>query len=145
MKNLLFLAIILGSLSLNAQPGPAYKHKKEPNHKELLKELTPQQRAEVLSKRMVLQLDLDDKQQKQVASLLLERESNRPLERPDRETIKDMSAEQRFDLMNNKLDEKIDFNRSLKTILTEAQWTKWKEGQERKNKGRKRAHAAIKR
>ena len=144
MKNLVILAILLGSFSLIAQPKDAHQFKRDKHPKELLKDLSPQQRAEILSKRMVLQLDLSDKQQEQVADLILEREARRPEDRPSRKEMEALSKEERFRLMNEKLDDRIQFNRELKGVLTEAQWTKWNESQELKNRGRKAMRRTMK-
>ena len=145
MKNLLIVAILLGSFGLNAQPNTGHHQKRDKHPKELLKDLTPEQRAEIFSKKMVLHLDLTDKQQEQVAALLLEREANRPDDRPSKKEIKELAAEQRFQLMNEKLDNKIEFNRQLKTILTEAQWTKWNEVQDHKKNRRMAMKTRMKR
>lgn len=145
MKNLVILAILLGSFSLSAQPKNAHQFNPDKQAKELLKDLSPQQRAVILSKKMVLQLDLSDKQQEQVADLILEREANRLEDRPGRKEMETLSSEERFRLINKKLDDRIQFKRELKAVLTEAQWTKWNESLELKNRGRKAIHHTMKR
>lgn len=118
MKHWILTALLLGGLSLSAQQGPGHRQQQE--------RLSPAQAAELQSKRMTLALNLDDRQQSQVQSLLEQemqwRQENRPARR-DSTAAPDPGK--RFEHMNARMDRQIAMQRNLKEILTAAQFEKW--------------------
>jgi hypothetical protein len=126
MKKLLTLCMILLASGVIAQRNP---HRGE-MHK-VQKELTPEQRATLQSKKMVLALELDAQQQRQVESLLKARfETRSKMRDARRETARDstkrLSPEERFARMNALLDREIAFQNEMKNILNESQFEQWK-------------------
>jgi Spy/CpxP family protein refolding chaperone len=119
MKNLLIIIMLLGSLGLTAQNKS--KSKKE-HKKELRENLTPEQRADLLSKKMTLELDLTDAQQKKVKQLFVDFGNNKPA---NRETRKNMTSEAKYAAKNAQLDRRIKMQRELKKILTPEQFETW--------------------
>jgi|SRR5690554_1890265 len=119
MKNLLIIIMLLGSLGLTAQNKS--KSKKE-HKKELRGNFTPEQRADLFSKMMTLELDLTDAQQKKVKQLFVDFGNNKPA---NRETRKNMTSEAKYAAKNAQLDRRIKMQRELKKILTPEQFDTW--------------------
>lgn len=129
MKNLLIIIMLLGTFGITAQNKA--KGKKE-HRKELRENLSPEQRAELHSKKMTLDLDLTNAQQKKVKQLFLDLENNKPT---DSKSKKEMTPEAKYSAKNAQLDRRIRMKREFKKILTPEQFEKW-EG----SKFEKRSH-----
>ena len=126
MKKILTLSLLLLTLGATAQ--------QRGHHREAQKALTglsPEQRATLQSKKMVLALDLDTRQQQQVQSLLKKRfETREKMRATQRESTRDSSkrltSEERYTRMNSHLDREIAFQQEMKNILSETQFEQWK-------------------
>jgi periplasmic protein CpxP/Spy len=137
MKKMVIILITLIGTSVFAQPGPEHRpaHKKEMQEK--MKDLTPQQRAELKTKEMTLHLDLNEGQQIKIQKLNEALETKRDVFRKDRESEKELSKDALFEHKSAVLDEQINQKQQLKTILTEDQFAKWeKQEMHRKGNGR---------
>lgn len=135
MKKVLIIIALLAGFTSVAQWGE--RHSQE---RMSLKDLTPEQRATLSSKRLAMALDLSDAQQRQVKELHLQRtmERNSRMEegRKTGEASRTMaSPDERFERLNARLDQQLAYRASLKKILTEAQYTTWDEM--RKHRGKK--------
>jgi len=84
---------------------------------------------------MTLQLDLSETQQAEVYELILETTVKKRAQRANRPEGKP-SKEQHFEMQNKMLDNKIAFNKSIKAILNDAQYTLWKQQNQKKMKKR---------
>ena len=136
MKKILSFSLLLMTLGAMAQQRPHHRQTQK-----AFKELSPEQRATLQSKKMVLALDLDTRQQQQVESLLKKRfETREKMRAAHRETAADSSkpltADQRYTWMNAHLDREIAFQQEMKNILTEPQFEHWK----KRHGAKKRAH-----
>ena len=106
--------------------------------------LSPEQQAELQVKKMTLDLDLDTKQQNEIKSILLEQNKKRAakiaeLKDKKKQGVK-LSADEKFDLKNNMLDEKIEHKARMKKILKPEKFQKWEQHQEnRKEKMSKKS------
>ena len=132
MKNLFLSLIALITFTIQAQV------RKQDN------QLTTEQRIELQVKKMTLDLDLNEKQQKDVKVLLTSKAKKMDAEKAKRAEMKEqkktLSAEEKFELKNKMLDEKIAFKAEMKKILNEKQMQKWEENQkEREEKMQSRA------
>lgn len=111
--------------------------------KHLREHFKPEQRAELQAKRMTLALDLNEKQQKEVQTLLLEngkaRAEYRRQHMADWHAGKKLSTDEKFALKSKMLDDRIAMNSSMKKILTDKQFEKF--GEMKTN----RQHEAAKR
>ena len=142
MKKLLYLVIALLSLQAMAQDRP--QQKRHPRM-ESLKKLSPEQMAELQTKRLTLDLDLTDAQQKEVLKINLERSKTLKAKMDEREKkvesgeAKQLKDEERYELMNDKLDKQIEYKRQMKSILTPDQYKKWENLREEKMKRAKHA------
>jgi len=105
--------------------------------------LTPEQRTELYVKNMAMKLDLNDKQQKQFKALMLEQNQKREAARKDRqnrkEELKNLTADERFKMQNEAMDEEMAFRKKMKKILSEDQYEKWEALHERR-KDKMKAH-----
>ena len=140
MKKILTLSLLLLAVGAMAQHFP--------HRGGMHKELSPEQRATLQSKKMVLALALDAQQQKQVESLLKDRfETRAKMRNSHREAARDsskrLSPEERYSRMNTHLDQEIAFQNEMKNILNESQFDQWRKRHNAKKRGhqqRRREH-----
>ena len=128
MKKVLIICLALLTFSLQAQPGNnggKQRGERKMNY-------TPEQIAELKTKKMVLHLDLTVQQEKKVYALMLEKANQRKIRREENKTKdnKEMSFERRKGMLEDRIEEK----KELKTILTKEQFEKWETNMKRKNK-----------
>ncbi|MCB0465693.1 MAG: hypothetical protein KDC78_08490 [Aequorivita sp.] len=127
MKKVLIIFMALATFALNAQNKNA---ERKENRKEMKANLTPEQRADLKTKKMTLALDLTISQQQKVKQLILKAENEKP-ERP--ENWKEMTDTQKYEAKSAMMDKRIAMKKDLKEILTEAQMTKWEHQQGRRH------------
>lgn len=118
MKTLILAAAMMFGVAVSAQDK---KERPEP--------LKPEQRAELRVKQMDLALDLNDKQQKDLQQLILNRtkkaEQFKAERKANREAGKKLTADERFAMKSKMLDERIAMRDEIKKILTAEQFAKW--------------------
>ena len=137
MKPYILLAFILiGTLSF-AQPSKRGRETPPPPPMSKMKEMSAENSATLMSKKMTLQLDLSETQQAKVYDLILESTIAKKAQRVNRPDGKP-SKEMRFEKQNKMLDDKIAFSKSMKSILSETQYSLWKEQSYKKKKKPKR-------
>ena len=128
MKSILKILVLLFSLTVFAQQPPrqmdSERGKRPNNRMQAMKALTPEQEATLWTKKMTLELDLNQNQQDQMYALILEktkkiklRMENKPEERPSKEEVYNMHI--------SRLDEAIAMKESLKKILNDDQFAQW--------------------
>ncbi|MGB0479976.1 MAG: hypothetical protein ACPGHD_03940 [Flavobacteriaceae bacterium] len=129
MKKIISIFLILFSAFLIAQP----PHQQSPPEKrmERMNKLTAEQQATLWSKKMTLELDLNDTQEQQVYTLVLskanthkKRRANRPKKRPN--------SDEMYQMQVNLLEEKIAMKKAMKSILTTEQYGLWEKSQKKK-------------
>ena len=85
---------------------------------------------------MTLDLDLDAQQQKEVKTILLEQAKKREAKMAEmkakREKGEKPSADERFEMKNEMLDNQIEMKAKMKKILKPEQYKKWEENQDEK-------------
>ena len=95
--------------------------------------LTPEQQTELKVKRMTLELDLDEKQQKEIKTILVEQSKKRETKLAEMKAKKEKgekpTADERFAMKNEMLDNQIAMKARMKKILKPEQFTKWEEKQ----------------
>ncbi len=95
--------------------------------------LTPEQQTELQVKRMTLELDLDEKQQKEIKTILVEQSKKREAKVAEMKAKKEKgekpTADERFAMKNEMLDNQIAMKARMKKILKPEQFTKWEEKQ----------------
>ena len=95
--------------------------------------LTPEQQTELQVKRMTLELDLDEKQQKEIKTILVEQSKKRETKLAEMKAKKEKgekpTADERCAMKNEMLDKQIAMKARMKKILKPEQFTKWEEKQ----------------
>ncbi len=105
--------------------------------------LSPDQMAELQTKKMALALDLNDGQQRELLrfnkELAGERKQKMEKYKAMKEKGEKLSDEERYTFMNEQLDKKLAVQKKMKSILNEEQYRQWRKMNAMK--GKKRAAA----
>jgi len=107
-------------------------------------EFTAEQKANLAIKKMTLALDLTPKQQAQIRPILEKQVAQRM--HPRKRAVKkpEMSSEERYKKMEQRLDAKITLMRQMKTILNPEQLQKFKKMQSKKGRKMKKGKRILK-
>ncbi|MDB2413793.1 hypothetical protein N9W32_02770 [Flavobacteriaceae bacterium] len=129
------------SLTTNAQKKQLLKHKKR---------LTTEQLTTLKVKKMTLELELSEVQQKKLTPVITKLISERKIEadrmRESKNELKNIDASNRYQMANKILDRKIMFQKEMRTILNEEQFKKFKRLEKKRNqKMKNRRHQKKKR
>lgn len=111
----------------------AQDQKREMNRQRTTSRMTysPEQMAQLQSKKLTLKLDLDTKQQQDVSVLFLEQATLRQskkeayLSSKSNDENKSFSKDERFKMANARLDQQIAMKKKMKGILSTEQYEKW--------------------
>lgn len=137
MKKLAFIAILLVTITGVAQ---------QKERKEKRSNLTTEQMAELMTKKMTLHLDLNEKQQAQVNEVNIEIAAKKKEMRANRKEMAEMDDTEKFEARKAFLDDRIEIKKRMKSILNAEQYEKWEKSmnrkagkmrQDKKRKGRK--------
>ena len=121
MKKLAIISLFLIPLGIIAQPGE--KMHKMPS-------------PEVQAKRMTLALDLNDKQENQILTILENQRKVRENNKLTREERRELSQEKKEELRVAMLDQRIAMKREMKSILNDEQYNRWEKMMARKGKNK---------
>lgn len=129
MKKLLIIALALVTIQVSAQERGERKGK--------FTDYTPEEIAQLQTKKMTLDLDLTEAQQREVSVINLENAKARKAKMKTRKSRKDSdekpSKDERLKMKNDRLDTQIANKQKMKNILNAAQYEKWEKQQARKN------------
>lgn len=127
MKKIILILALSSFTIINAQ-------EKDANQKN---KMTIEQRNQLHLKKMTLDLDLTPAQQKEVAQLIAEestkRESKRKEMLANKENEKKLTADEKFKLQNERLDNQIAHKAKMRKILNDKQFEKWESNKEKRN------------
>ena len=132
----LLALLICFSLTTNAQKKQLFKNKKR---------LTTEQLTTLKVKKMTLELELSEVQQKKLTPVITKLISERKIE-ADRMSksineVKNIDVSNRYEMANKFLDRKIMFQKKMRSILTEEQYKKFKSLEKKRNQMmKKRRH-----
>jgi hypothetical protein len=128
MKKLIVTAVLLVGFLTFAQEKGVQKGERKAKM-ENRESMTPEQQAEIQTKRMTLDLDLNTKQQADVKKIVLEqakkREAKKAEWKANKEAGKSLTKDEKFAMKNQMLDEQIATKAEMKKILTADQYAKW--------------------
>jgi len=159
MKKIVIILIALVTLQVMAQERKReFRDEARGERMEAMKDLTPEEMATLKTKRMTLHLDLTADQQKKIQALNLEQAEIRKTKMEEHRAMKEkgemkeLTKEDRFKMMNERLDHQIAIKQEMKTILNEEQYKKWEtshgkmmeHNKEMKKKAMKRKMAEVK-
>ncbi|HEY0045532.1 MAG TPA: hypothetical protein VGB44_02350 [Flavobacterium sp.] len=101
--------------------------------------LSAEQRTELQVKKLTLELDLNETQQKQLYTVIQKQQKAHDAAKANRGEAKKNAAkptaDERFAMRKASLDRKIAFKQEVKNILTPVQFEKWEQ-----NSGQRKAH-----
>ncbi len=136
MKKLIIAAFLVVGISAFAQDRKEMGNR--PDRSEMGK-MSPEQRTQLMVKKMTLDLDLNVKQQDQVKQIFAEQVAKREAMRADRMAKKEDETKQKsqdqFAMKNKMLDEQIAMQDKMKKILSPEQFQKW-DTQKEKRQGK---------
>ena len=119
MKKVFIIAVLAISLSSLAQD------RKERHSKGAMEQMTPEQRNQLHVKKLTLELDLNAKQQGQVAAIMAEQTAKKEAIKAERKAKIEEAKANRFEMKNKMLDEQIEMKNKMKSILSADQMAKW--------------------
>ncbi len=139
MKKLLVIAIALFTLNGMAQQREKRSDRKD--RSEMRMDISPNDIADLKSKKLTLKLDLTEAQQKKVHALILEEAKANEKFRKERLANKDEnkekpSKEDFIKMQNLRLDQQIEMKRKMKTILSAEQYAEFEKMKPRDHKKR---------
>ena len=160
MKHILLIAIALFTLNATAQQQKPQQKKgdrtERPQRMNMFKDFTPEEMAELKTKKMTLDFDLTESQKKEIYKLNLKEASDRKKmmderkakmeERKNSKSLNDekgkgqnnmRSKEERFNMANDHLDKQIAHKKEMKRILNDKQFEKWEKISKARNNNKK--------
>ncbi|MGI9547732.1 MAG: hypothetical protein ACR2MM_10870, partial [Flavobacteriaceae bacterium] len=112
-----------------------------------MKDMNPEQVASLETKKLTLALDLTEQQQAEIRQIELENAEYRKAKMEERRAVKDSekaekpSSDERYAMMSDRLDRKIDHKEKMKSILDKSQFEKWEKMRTPKNlRGKCKVH-----
>ena len=123
MKKLIVIALVLVGTTIIAQEG---KRKQQRNEME---QFTPDQKSQLILKRMTLELDLTDVQQKEMSVFISDKIAKMASHKAEMKTNREKGVkptnDERFAMHMKMLDEQIAAKKSIQKILNAKQFEKW--------------------
>ena len=144
MKNLFVILLLSVSFMMTAQNPKKGKMEARKEMRENRSDYSPQQIAELQTKKMTLELDLSEKQQKDVNAINVEIATKRKALAENRKDKKELTDTEKFELRSKMLDEKITLKTKMKNILNDDQYARWEKKTAMKRFGQKRRHQRAK-
>ncbi|HEY6143434.1 MAG TPA: hypothetical protein VIV55_08490 [Flavobacterium sp.] len=124
MKKLIVLALLMVGTTIIAQEKTRKQH-----HRNETEQFTPEQRSQLMVKKMTLELDLNESQQKEIATLLSEKMAKKEAHKTEMKGMKEKgikpTSDERFAMKSKKLDEQIATKKRMEKILNTKQFEKW--------------------
>ena len=94
-----------------------------------MEQFTPEQRSELQVKKLTLELDLNESQQKEIKTFLADKNTKMEAHRAAMKVMKEKgtkpTSEERFAMQSKMLDEQIATKKRMQKILNEKQFEKW--------------------
>jgi periplasmic protein CpxP/Spy len=138
MKKLIVLALLIAGTTMIAQE----RNRKGPENK--MEQFTPEQRSQLMLKKMTLDLDLTDAQQKDMSALITDKMAKIEAHKTEMKAMKEKGVQptndEKFAMAMKRLDEQIATKKSMQKILNAKQferWTSLKEDRDENRQGKK--------
>ena len=150
MKRIIVLVLLLSVIQIPAQERQDNRPKEgRKHHGEFMQNMTAEQLATLKTKRMTLDLNLNESQSQEIYNLNLKAAQDKKAKFEERkgsqgeEKRKELTEKEHFDLMNNRLDNQIAHKQRMQRILNEDQFKRWemqskRHSVKRQRKGNKR-------
>ena len=132
MKKLILIALALVTIQVSAQNKKQGERRGDPMERgQRMSDFTPEEMAQLQTKKTTLLLDLTVAQQKEVEKLHLENAKERQAFRETRQAKrkdgngKNSNKEERLNMANQRLDRQLEMKKKMKKILNDEQFEKW--------------------
>ena len=125
MKKLVLITLLMVSITTMAQRHKEGHGAQERPNREALKNMTPEQHATLKTKKMTLDLDLNESQERAMMAINLEAAKKRASKRAQRSEKKEMSSEEHYQKRLESLEGLIETKKKIKAILSEEQFAKF--------------------
>jgi len=123
MKKLIVLALLIVGTTIVAQ-----ERNKRPQRFGM-EQFTPEQQSQLMVKRMTLELDLTEGQQKEITSFISDKMAKKEAHKAEMKAMKEKGVkptkDERFAMQMKMLDEQISTKKSMQKILNAKQFEKW--------------------
>ncbi|WP_396184916.1 Spy/CpxP family protein refolding chaperone [Flavobacterium sp.] len=135
MKKLFVIALLLVGTTIIAQE----RNRNQQGNK--MEQFTPEQQSQLMLKKMTLDLDLNDSQQKEMSAIISEKIAKKEAMKAEMKAMKEKGVkptnDERFAMHMKMLDEQIAAKKRMEKILNAKQFDKWtslkEEHQENRN------------
>ena len=137
MKKLFIVALLVVGMTSFAQ------ERKAKSERAQMEQMTVEQRNQLHLKKMTLELDLNDSQQREMSKIIAEQSTKREAKMNEQKATKDLpkkqlTSDERFAKKNQMLDEQIAMKERMKKILSADQYKKWDAMRGKKHAGMKK-------
>jgi periplasmic protein CpxP/Spy len=123
MRKLIVLVLLLVGTTIIAQEGKRQHRRNE------MEQYTPEQKSQLMLKKMTLALDLNDGQQKDVSAVIADQIAKKEAHKADMKAMKEKGVkptkDERFAMHIKMLDEQIATKKRMEKILNSKQFEKW--------------------
>jgi hypothetical protein len=123
MKKLFVIALLLVGTTIFAQE----RNRKHQGHE--MEQFTPEQQSQLMLKKMTLDLDLNDSQQKEMSAIFSEKIAKVAAMKTEMKAKKEKGVrptkDERFEMAMKMLDEQIATKKRVEKILNAKQFEKW--------------------
>ncbi len=141
MKKLVLIALAFFTINAIAQK-PENKHHDKSQMKQIYKDMSAEELAELKTKEMTLHLDLDENQQSKVMTLMLAEAKDRKKRMEERQKNSDgekqkLTKDDYLKMKNERLDAQIAMKKAMKSILNDEQYEKFEKSMAKKKRKRK--------
>ena len=131
-KKLFVLALLIVGTTIIAQE----RNRKHQGNK--MEQFTPEQQNQLMLKKMTLELDLTEAQQKEMTAFISGKMAKKEAHKAEMKAMKEKgekpTADQKYEMKNKMLDEQIVMKSRVQKILTPAQYEKWEKMKQNKKK-----------
>ena len=136
MKRLFVLALLIVGTTIIAQE----RNRKHQGNE--MEQFTPEQKSQLMLKKMTLELDLNDSQQKEMSAIISDNVAKKEAHKAEMKAMKEKGVkptnDERFAMHMKMLDEQIATKKRMEKILNAKQFEKWtslKEDRQEKQRG----------
>ena len=117
------MTFLMAGMTIMAQP-------RNNNHQRNgMEQFTPEQRSELQVKKLTLELDLNESQQKEMKAFIVDKNTKMEAHRTAMKAMKEKgtmpTSDERFAMKSKMLDEQIATKKRMQKILNEKQFEKW--------------------
>lgn len=123
MKKLFLLALLIVGTTIVAQE----RNRKHQGN--VMEQFTPEQQSQLMLKKMTLELDLNDSQQKEMSAIISDKIAKKEAHKAEMKAMKEKGVrptnDERFAMHMKMLDEQIATKKRMEKILNTKQFEKW--------------------